>query len=54
MKQHIIKRSLNINGGDESILKKGLQWYVMDSVGGTPVGFKESSIGQAVWAYLHI
>jgi hypothetical protein len=51
MKQHIIKRSLSINGGDESILKKGLQWYVMDSVGGTPVGFKESRIGDEVFLY---
>ena len=51
MKQHIIKRNLSINGGDESILRKGLQWYVMDSVGGTPVGFKESSIGDEVFLY---
>jgi HNH endonuclease len=51
MKQHIIKRNLSINGGDESILKKGLQWYVMDSVGGTPVGFKESNIGDQVFLY---
>jgi len=51
MKQHIIKRNLSINGGDESILKKGLQWYVQVRIGSTPNGFKETSINDEAFLY---
>jgi hypothetical protein len=51
MKQHIIKRNLSINGGDESILKKGLQWYVQDKIGSSPDGFKQANIGDEVFLY---